>query len=90
MTPDELILAAIVAGCITIVALALIRRIFPMAVDPRVQTSLDEIAASMAALAAKPAPVDQSAELAQMAQDATDTASAVQATSDAVKAAVGA
>ena len=56
-----------------------------MPVDSRVQASLDEIAASIAAI--KP---DANPALAQAAQDATDTAAAVQAAADAVKAAVGA
>ena len=89
MNHVQLVWCAIIAAQLAVnipFALSLFQRKTPMAVDPRVQASLAEIAASLAALAAKP---NQDAVVAQMTQDATDTAAAVQVSADAVKAAVG-
>lgn len=70
-------------------ALSLLQGKSPMPVDARVQASLDEIAASIGALPAKIA-ADVAAGGVQAVTDATDTATAVQAAADALKAAVGA
>jgi type II secretory pathway component PulM len=95
LTPAQLVWLAIAGAC----AVANLPFIFwllkgpQMAVIPAVQTALDEIHASIAALPQKftdASAAAVNAATAQAAQDAADTANAVQATADAVKAAVGA
>jgi hypothetical protein len=91
MTTAQIIWSVIIAALAVVnvpFVLTLIKDTKPMAVDPRVQTSLDEITASTAAIAAK-ITADVTAGTAQATQDATDTAAAVQAAADALKAAVG-
>lgn len=92
MTSAQIIWAVLIAA-FAVVNLPLLFHLLkgqtPMAVDPRVQTALDEINASVAALPAKLAEAAASGN-AQAAQDATDTAAAVQAAADALKTAVGA
>lgn len=96
MTHSQIIWAVLIGAqavlLLIFVASLYFERISVMTIDTRVQASLAEIAASMAALpgvlAAKEAAA--TAELAQATQDATDTATAVQASADQVRAAVGA
>lgn len=87
MTADGNILVAFITVIVAVFSLHAIRRFFSMPVDPRVQASLDKIATSMQALAAKP---DQSAALAEAEQNATDTATAVENTAAAIQAQIGA